>query len=134
MNMSLMEKERSMLSGAGLGKEFWEVDVDTACYLKNWSPTSTLFDKIVHEVWSGKNPSIAHLRVFGCDAFMHVPKEKMRNLDNKQEKCIFVGYKDKVKVYKLCNPVRKIVYGWDVVFKEVKSASKNEYESKERGP
>ena len=35
MNMSLMEKARSMLSDAGLGQEFWAVAVDTACYLKN---------------------------------------------------------------------------------------------------
>jgi hypothetical protein len=42
---------------------------------------------------------------------MHVPKEKMSKLDNKEEKCIFVGYKDGIKCYKLWNPVtRKIVY------------------------
>ena len=65
-----------MLSGAVLGNESWAVVVDTACYLKNRSPTSTLVDKTPHEVWSSKKPSIAHLIVFGCDSFMHVPKEK----------------------------------------------------------
>jgi hypothetical protein len=96
-----MEKERSMLSGARLEHEFWAIVVDTACSLKNQSPTSTRVDKTPHEVWSGKKPSIAHLRVFGCDAFMHVPKEKRSKLDNKAEKCIFVGYKDGIKGYKL---------------------------------
>ena len=111
MNRSLMEKARSMLSGAGLGHELWVVAVDTACYLKNRSPTSTLVDKTPYEVWSSQKPSVAHLRVFGCEAFMHVPKEKRRKLDNKAEKCIFVGYKDGIKGYKLWNPVtRKIVY------------------------
>ena len=42
-----------------------------------------------HELWSGKKPSIAHLKVFGCDAFMDVPKEKMSKLDNKAEKYRF---------------------------------------------
>ena len=65
-----------MLSGAGLGQEFWAVAVDTACYLKNKSPTSALVEKTPHEVWSSKKPSIAHIRVLGCDAFMHVSKEK----------------------------------------------------------
>ena len=64
-----------MLSGVGLGQEFWALAVDTACYLKNRSPTSTLVDKTPYEVWSGQKPSIAHLRVFGCEAFMHVLKE-----------------------------------------------------------
>ena len=103
--------------------------------MKNRSPTSVLVDKTPHEVWSGKNLSITHLRILKCDAFMHVPKEKMRKLDNKVGKCIFVGYKDGIKGYKLWNPVtRKIVYSGDVVFREVKNTFRNEYEPKEKGP
>ena len=81
-----MEKVRSMLSGAGLGQEFWALVVDTACYLKNRSPTSALVDKTPYEVWSGQKPFVAHLIFFGCEAFMHVPKEKRSKLDNKAEK------------------------------------------------
>ena len=65
---------------------------------------------------------------------MHVPKEKRSKLDNKYEKCIFVGYKDGIKGYKLWNPVtRKIVYSRDVVFREDKKTSRNEDEPKEKG-
>ena len=35
MNRTLMEKERSMLGGTGLGQEFWAEAVETACYLVN---------------------------------------------------------------------------------------------------
>eukprot|EP00253_Pinus_taeda_P006771 PITA_06771 len=45
MNKTLMERARSMLSGAVLGQEFWAEAVDTACYLVNRSPSSTLEDK-----------------------------------------------------------------------------------------
>lgn len=70
-----------------------------------------MVDKTPHEVWSSKKPYVAHLRVFGCDAFLHVPKEKMSKLDNKVEKCIFIGYKDGLKGYRLWNPVtRKTMY------------------------
>jgi len=66
---------------------------------------------------------------------MHVPKEKNRKMDNKEEKCIFVSYKNGIKGYKLWNLViRKLVYNQDVVFKEVKSTSRNEDEPKEKGP
>ena len=55
-------------------------------------------------------------------------------MDNKGEKCIFAGYKDGIKGYKLWNPItRKIVYSQDVVFREVKRISKNKDESKEKG-
>eukprot|EP00253_Pinus_taeda_P036658 PITA_36658 len=59
-----METARSMLSGAGLGQEFLEEVVDTACYLVNRSPSLVLEDKIPQEVWTGKKPSLSHLRLW----------------------------------------------------------------------
>jgi hypothetical protein len=111
MNRTLMEKERCMLSGVGLGKELWAEVVGTACYLVNRSPSSVLGDKTPQEVWTGKEPSLTHLKVFGCDAYVHVPKENRSKLDKKAEKCIFIGYKDGLKGYKLWNPeTKKVVY------------------------
>ena len=73
----------------------------TACYLVNRSPSSTLDDKTPQEVWTGKKPSLSHLRVFGCDAYVHVPKEKITKLDSKSERCILIGYHDGLKGYKI---------------------------------
>jgi hypothetical protein len=61
----------------------------------------TLDYKTPHGVWTGKNPSSTHLRVFGCDAYVHVPKENMIKLDKKAKKCIFIRYKDGVNGCKL---------------------------------
>jgi transposase InsO family protein len=90
MNMTLMEKSRCMLSGVGLGKELWVEAVGTACYLINRSPSSALDDKTPQEVWTGKKSSLTHLKVFGCEAYVHVPKENMSKLAKKDEKCIFI--------------------------------------------
>jgi hypothetical protein len=73
MNRTLMEKSRIMLSGAELGQQLRAEAVGTTCYLVNRSPSSTLDDKNPHEVWNGNKPSLEHLRVFGCDAYVHVP-------------------------------------------------------------
>jgi hypothetical protein len=127
MNRTLMEKARCMLSGVGIGQEFWAEAVGTACYLVNRSPSSALGDKTPQEVWTGKEPSLTHLKVFGCDAYVHVPKENRSKLDKKVEKCIFIGYKDGLKGYKLWNPeTKKVVYSRDVVFKEMKDVVKQE--------
>jgi hypothetical protein len=135
MNMTLMEKEMSMLSGAELGQEFWVEAIGTTCYLVNQSPSSALDDKTSHEVWTSKKTSLEHLRVFGYDSYIHVPKENRRNLDNKVEKCIFNGYKDGVKGYKLWNPeTKKTIYSWDVVFREVKDVSKQEFLPRKEEP
>ena len=106
--------------------------METSCYLVNKSPSSTLEDKTPHEVWTGKKPSLSHLRVFGCDSYVHVPKEKRTKLDNKYERCIFIGYKDGLKGYKLWNlETRKVVYNRDVVFREVKYVVTHEVLPKE---
>ena len=59
MNRMLMEKARSMLSNARIGQEFWAKAVETACYLVNRSPTSTLIDKTPQEVWLVRNPLLS---------------------------------------------------------------------------
>eukprot|EP00253_Pinus_taeda_P032730 PITA_32730 len=106
--------------------------METTCYLVNKSPSLALEDKSPEDVWTGKKHSLSHLRVFGCDAYVHVPKEKRTKLDSKSEKCIFIGYKDGLKGYKLWNPVTsKAVYNQDVVFREVKDVIKHEVQLKE---
>jgi hypothetical protein len=123
-----MEKSRSMLSGVELGQEFWAETVATTCYPVNRSPSSACDDKTPHEVWTEKKPSLKHVRVFGCDSYVHVPKENRSKIDKKDEKCIFVGYKYGVKGYKLWNPdTKKTVYSRDVVLKEVRDSSKHEF-------
>jgi hypothetical protein len=83
MNMTLLEKARCMLSGVGLGQQFCTKAVGTTCYLVNQSPSSPLDDNNPHKVWIGKKPSLTHLKVFGCEAYVHIPKENMSKLDKK---------------------------------------------------
>jgi hypothetical protein len=91
------------------------------------SPSSTLVDMTPHEVWSGKNPLVAHLKVFGCDAFVHVPEEKRSTLDKKAVKCVFIGYKEGMKGCKLWNlSLRRMVYSRSVFFREVRGKSETE--------
>eukprot|EP00268_Persea_americana_P066488 TRINITY_DN9059_c1_g1_i12.p1 TRINITY_DN9059_c1_g1~~TRINITY_DN9059_c1_g1_i12.p1 ORF type:complete len:238 (-),score=67.70 TRINITY_DN9059_c1_g1_i12:459-1172(-) len=71
------------------------------------------------EAWSGLKPAVDHFRVFGCIAYAHIPDEKRKKLDDKGEKCVFLGVSEVSKAYKLYNPVtRKIVVSRDVIFDE----------------
>ena len=59
------------------------------------------------------------MRVFGSIAYVHVPREKWRKLDAKDEKCILVGYSDEQKGYKCYNPgTKQARVSCDVVFDE----------------
>lgn len=62
---------------------------------------------------------MSFMRVFGCRAFVHVPKEKRRKLDEKSIECLFVGYSEESKAYRLYEKSkRKIHISRDVVFLE----------------
>ena len=117
-----MVKVRTMIIGVGLTQELWENVVDTTCYLVNSSSPMALVNKIPYEACASKNPSLTHIRLFGCHSFVHVPKEKITKINSKSEKCIFIWYMDRVKGYKLQKLVmRKEVHGRHMIFIELKT-------------
>ena len=60
----------------GLSIEFWGEVVVIEVYLINRCPTKVFRDKILMEAWSQGRWIVEHLRVFGCVAYAHVPKEQ----------------------------------------------------------
>uniref|UniRef100_A0A2N9IRB9 Integrase catalytic domain-containing protein n=1 Tax=Fagus sylvatica TaxID=28930 RepID=A0A2N9IRB9_FAGSY len=119
INRTIVEKVRCMLRMAKLPKSFWAEAVQTACYLINRSPSVPLDFDIPERVWTGEDASYAHLKVFGCKTFAHVPKEQRLKLDDKATPCIFVGYGDAEFGYKLWDPKKKkMIRSRDVVFHE----------------
>ena len=74
---------------------------------------------IPEKVWTEKDVSYSHLKVFGCKAFAHVLKEQRLKLDSKAIPCIFVGYGYAKFGYKLWDPEKKkMIKSRDVVFHE----------------
>ena len=64
-------------------------------------------------------PDVSHFRVFGCEAWAHIPYEKRKALQPKSEKCIFVGYFGDVKGYRIIQPhSHDIIIRRDVKFDE----------------
>lgn len=121
---TLVEKARSLLADANLGKEFWGKAVVTACYLMNRSPSRALNGKTPYEIWHGEQPDLSHLCVFGCPAWVHIPKEKRKKRDPKSERLVFVGYPEGRKGYRLLDSVtRRAVNSRDVHFVEKPVAS-----------
>ena len=60
----------------GLPTEFWGEAMAIVVYLINMCPTKVVRDRIPIEAWSRGRWTVEHLRVFGCVAYAHVPKEK----------------------------------------------------------
>ena len=103
MNWTLIASVRSMLADTKLPYKFWAESLSTAVYLRNRSPSVAVKGKTLFEAWTGHKPNVRHLRVFGCEAYAHVPKDERKKLDPKARKCILLGYGSTTKVIVFTN-------------------------------
>jgi len=118
-NRKIMDMVRCMLKASQMPKEFWAASVATAVYILNRCLTKSVQEKTPEEPWSGRRPSIRYLLVFGCISYAHVPYKIINNLDDKGERCIFIGYSSNSKAYKLYNPeIKRMIISRDVTFDE----------------
>ncbi|GKV32259.1 hypothetical protein SLEP1_g40876 [Rubroshorea leprosula] len=102
-----MNMVRSVMSKSSVSKEFWPEAVNWSVHILNRSPTSPLPDLRPEGAWSGRRPVVDYFRIFGCIAYAHVSDQKRSKLDDKGEKCIFLGVSDQSKAYRLYNPLTK---------------------------
>ena len=91
-NRTVVELGRSMMKARAVPKRFWAEAVATAVYLLNISPTKAVYNRTPYEGWTGSKPKVSHLRVFGFIAYAMIHSQLRRKLDDKSEKCVFVGY------------------------------------------
>ena len=118
-NRIIMELVRSMLKTKSLPHFLWAEAAALACYVLNRAATKAVQAKTPEEAWSGHKPCVSHFRIFGSLCYSHIPKEKCGKLHDKSEKCIFVGYNENPKAYRIFNPVSKrLIISRDVIFDE----------------
>lgn len=116
VNRTIVERARCMLFEADLPKSFWAEATATAVYLVNRSPTKG-HSMTPEEMWSGRKPNLAHVRVFGSKVMAHVPKPKRKKWDAKAFECVLTGFDENTKAYRLWDPKsRKILKSRDVTF------------------
>lgn len=115
-NRYLMEAVRSMLIDANLPNTYWGEAVMTATYLQNKLPTR-IMQMTPYESWHNRKPNVNNLKVFGCRAFAHIPKQNRNKLQAKAHEYIFIGYPQASKGYRLLeNSSGKIIASRDVRF------------------
>jgi hypothetical protein len=118
-NRILKEMANCMIQSKELSLKYLAEAIDYANYIVNHTPTKALKNITLEEAWNKIKPDVSHFCVFGSIAWAHIPDEKRKALQPKSEKCIFVGYSEVVKGYKLlqshCN---EIIIRRDVKFDE----------------
>ena len=100
-----MDMVRSVISYSTLPISLWMEALKTAIHILNRVP-SKLVPKTPYELWTGREPSLNHLHVWGCPAEAKIFNPNIRKLDSKTVSCYFIGYLDKSKCYRFYCPDR----------------------------
>ena len=131
INRTIMDRVWSMSAHAKLSKIFWVQVLMTTTYVINRSPSENLDGDVPQRVWTDKDVSYRHLKVFDCLAYVHVTKDKRGKLDTKTRPSIFLGYGDDEFGYRLWNlQEKKVIRSRDIVFMEEKTIADWESEKK----
>ena len=89
------------MSYASLPVSFWGYALETAQYLLNLVPSKAI-STTPKELWSGRKPSLGHVRIWGSPA--HVLRRDPSKLEARSEVGLFVGYPRGTKGYLFYDP------------------------------
>ena len=118
-NKTICETTKAMMYDIDLPISLWAEGTRTVVYIQNRCPHAILKDKTPEEIFTGEKPEVGHLRIFGCQVYIHVPKEKRMKLEPSGKKGVFVGYRETSKAYRIYIPgTRLIEVNRDVTFHE----------------
>jgi hypothetical protein len=85
-----------MMSYSILSLGLWMEALKTAIHILNRLPSKSV-PKTLYELWTGRVPSLNHLRVWGSPAEAKVFNPYIAKLDPKIVSCDFIGYPDRSK-------------------------------------
>ncbi|KAL7284847.1 hypothetical protein ACG7TL_002160 [Trametes sanguinea] len=89
---TLSDKAEAMRFEACLPQSWWEFAIEHAVHVYNRTPLRRHKWRTPYEVLNGEAPSIRHLRVFGCGAYVHLPPAIRPNkLSPKSELMVYIG-------------------------------------------
>ena len=118
-NRTICEVAKAMMCDHDLPSSLWAEATSTTVYIQNKSPRAILEDKTPEEAFPGEKLEVAHLRIFGCPMYIHVPKDKRMKMEPFGKKGTFVNYSETSKAYRIYVPSQKqIEVSKDVTFDE----------------
>ena len=89
---TLMDKAESMRLQACLPQSWWEFALDHATHVYNRTPNRRLNWQTPFQLLNGSKPSIDHLRVLGCGAYVFIPEEvRINKLAPRSELMTYLG-------------------------------------------
>ena len=108
-NRTLKDMVRSVISHSNLPISLWGEALKTATYILNRVPTKATA-KTPYELWIDKKPSLKHLHIWGCPTEARPYRTHEKKLDSRTVSCYFIGYSERSRGYKFCDPTTKSIF------------------------
>ncbi|CAB0002505.1 unnamed protein product, partial [Nesidiocoris tenuis] len=116
-NRTLVETARCMMISANMAPAFWAEAVNTANYIRNRCKSRSIDGKIPFELWTGQRTNVGYFKTFGCIGYALEKRKNRGKFDSKTNRCVFLGYSEETKGFKVWYPdQRKVGFTRDVKF------------------
>ena len=92
------------------GKAYWGYAMKYACYVVNCTGKVRLLGKTPFELLHGWAPNTSRFRVFGCRAWVLVPKPQRKKWDARAKEGVFVGFSEDAPAYLVRVPKENKTY------------------------
>ena len=111
------EKEESVSQGDDdlyvgikeVGCKFVVESMHAVAYINNRVTHSSMKGNTPFKAYFGHKPDVSNLRVFGSTAWARIPLDKRRALQPQRIECLFIGYPDEYKGFKLLDIKTKYI-------------------------
>ncbi|GMF27787.1 unnamed protein product [Phytophthora fragariaefolia] len=101
MNRTFVEMARAMMHYMEVDRQWWGEAVMTAAHIVNRVLNTARRGKSPFEVLNGVQPVLDYFRVFGAHGYVHLDKSNRMKWDARSHRCIFLGYADGSKAYRV---------------------------------
>src|SRR6201996_3091849 len=95
---TIMDKAEAMRHEACIPQSWWEFSVLHALHIYNRTPLRRHKWRTPYTVLNDRLPDLSHIHVFGCGAYVHIPKETRANaLSPKSKLMVYLGRPEGIK-------------------------------------
>nr|GEX26531.1 retrovirus-related Pol polyprotein from transposon TNT 1-94 [Tanacetum cinerariifolium] len=108
-NRTLVEAARTMLSIAKVLLFFWAEAIATACFTQNRSLVIPRHEKTPYHIINDQKPSVKFFHIFGSICYIVRDGENLDKMKEKGDECIFVGYSNQSRAYRVFNKRTRVI-------------------------
>nr|GFC47567.1 retrovirus-related Pol polyprotein from transposon TNT 1-94 [Tanacetum cinerariifolium] len=98
-----------MLSAAKVLLFFWAEAIATACFTQNRSLVIPRHEKTPYHIINDRKPSVKFFYIFGSVCYIVRDGENLDKMKEKRDECIFVGYSNQSRAYRVFNKRTRVI-------------------------